>query len=113
VVIEKREMSILNLLIINRWSRAEGWTGNKQGAFPVRDVVQEHSSTRTRTEPAGTDARMTIKHATSGIPVFLLLFSPNRIPDRGLLTRSPGNALKSPGHSVATAVGTHLSANYY
>jgi hypothetical protein len=39
VVIEKREMSIFILLIINNGSRAESWTGKKQGALPARDEL--------------------------------------------------------------------------
>jgi hypothetical protein len=117
VVIEKREMSIFILLIINNRSRAESWTGKKQGALPARDelsgslawsVQKTYPGTFvpcTRTEPAGADARMIIKQAASGIPVFLLLFSLNRIQDRGPFTRSRSHALKSPGHSAATAVG--------
>jgi len=125
VVIEKREMSIFILLIINNGSRAESWTGKKQGALPARDelsgslawsVQKTYPGTFvpcTRTEPAGADARMIIKQAASGIPVFLLLFSLNRIQDRGPFTRSRSHALKSIGHSVATAVGPNLSADYY
>lgn len=86
-------MSIFNLLIINNGSRAESWTGKKQGALPARDELsgsvawiarKTYLGTLfpcTRTEPAGADARMTIKQAISGIPVFLLLFSLNRIQD--------------------------------
>ena len=94
-----------------RYQPATNFPAAWHGVF--KKLIQEHLSPCTRTEPAGADARMIIKQAVSGIPVFLLLFSLNRIQDRGPFTRSRSHALKSPGHSAATAVGPNLSADYY
>ena len=86
-----------------RYQPATNFLAAWHGVF--KKLIQEHLSPAPAPEPAGADARMIIKQAASGIPVFLLLFSLNRIQDRGPFTRSRSHALKSIGHSAATAVG--------